>query len=122
MSSCLMAGAIMLALAPGDQFSLSWTHSVERQAWSETWALRDGQLQLIRAAVKGSGAGMEPGEGGRFLDGWWVWAPDLPPVSALHLAASGLTPSAWQLCGASCIDLGAAPAEVIDVTPCPPQP
>ncbi len=81
MTGCLMAGATMLALASGSSFTLEWTHSVERQSWRESWEVTaDHRLHLTEAAVKGSGAGMEPGPGGHFEDGWWVWAPDLPPV------------------------------------------
>ncbi|MHC9235070.1 DUF1850 domain-containing protein [Pseudooceanicola sp. 502str34] len=127
MSSCLLAGAMVLSLAAGDRFSLEWTHSVEKQAWRETWevipsktmeATGDRRLHLVEAAVKGSGAGMEPGEGGHFEDGWWVWAPDLPPVRALTLAASGETPSAWTLCGAECVELGATSGAPIHLAPC----
>ncbi|MBE3639975.1 DUF1850 domain-containing protein [Mangrovicoccus algicola] len=122
MSACLMAGAAMLTLAAGNGFTLEWTHSVERQAWRETWVVTpQHRLKLTEAAVKGSGAGMEPGPGGHFEEGWWVWSPDLPAIAALSLAASGATPSAWRLCAARCIDLGAAPGQPVGVTamPCP---
>ncbi|MEZ5450817.1 MAG: DUF1850 domain-containing protein [Thiolinea sp.] len=32
-------------------------------------------LQLLQARVKGSGAGMEPGDDAVLKDGWWVWQP-----------------------------------------------
>ncbi|MCA0939735.1 DUF1850 domain-containing protein [Salipiger pacificus] len=120
MTGCLMAGAMMLALAEGGSFTLEWTHSVEREEWRETWEItEDRRLQLTEAAVKGSGAGMEPGEGGHFEDGWWVWVPDLPPVPALNLAASGKTPSAWTLCGEACTELGASSGKPVQLIPCP---
>ncbi len=118
MSACLMAGALAIGLAAGDRFTLEWTHSVERQEWRETWEVASGRLHLVQASVKGSGAGMEPGPGGAFRDGWWTWHPDLPPVPALVLAASGETPSAWQLCGAACHDLGATSGQPIRIVPC----
>ena len=118
MSGCLLAGATMLALAHGG-FTLEWTHSVERQDWRETWEITpDHRLRLTQAAVKGSGAGMEPGPGGHFEDGWWVWTPDLPPVPALVLAASGETPSAWTLCATECIALGAISGQPVRIAPC----
>ncbi|NIZ08496.1 DUF1850 domain-containing protein [Pseudooceanicola sp. HF7] len=118
MSACLMAGALAITLS-GNAFTLEWTHSVERESWRETWEVADRRLHLTEAAVKGSGAGMEPGEGGHFEDGWWVWAPDLPPVRELVLAASGLTPSAWQLCAdGTCHELGAQPEAPLHVAPC----
>jgi len=119
-SGCILAGALMLALADSGSFTLQWTHSVERQDWRETWEVtQDNRLHLTQAAVKGSGAGMEPGPGGRFENGWWVWAPDLPPVPALVLAASGETPSAWTLCGADCTRLGASAGQPVRLSPCP---
>ncbi|WP_109467999.1 DUF1850 domain-containing protein [Albibacillus kandeliae] len=119
MTGCLMAGATMLALASGSSFTLEWTHSVERQSWRESWEVTaDHRLHLTEAAVKGSGAGMEPGPGGHFEDGWWVWAPDLPSVPELVLAASGETPSAWRLCAADCTDIGATSGQPIRVAPC----
>ncbi|WP_349295035.1 DUF1850 domain-containing protein (plasmid) [Thioclava sp. 'Guangxiensis'] len=119
MSGCLMAGAMMIALGSGGSFTLEWTHSVEREDWRETWEITaDHRLHLAQAAVKGSGAGMEPGDGGHFEEGWWVWTPDLPPVPALVLAASGKTPSAWRLCGVGCIDLGAFSGQPVQVVPC----
>ncbi|KAA2315066.1 DUF1850 domain-containing protein [Pseudooceanicola sediminis] len=118
MSGCVMAGALALGLAAGNRFTLEWTHSVEREAWRETWEVADHHLHLVEAAVKGSGAGMEPGPGGHFQDGWWIWVPDLAPVAELNLAASGMTPSAWRLCGADCVDLGAEPGEALRIAAC----
>jgi len=119
MTGCLMVGAAMLALSGSGQFTLEWTHSVERQAWRETWEItQDHRLHLVEAAVKGSGAGMEPGPGGHFQDGWWVWTPDLPPVPSLILAASGQTPSAWTLCAADCLQIGATSGQPVTVAPC----
>ena len=52
-----------------------------------------------RGARQGSGAGMEPPEGAVLKDGWWVYAPELPPQATLVLAASGATGEGWTLCG-----------------------
>ncbi|QPM92204.1 hypothetical protein PSAL_034680 [Pseudooceanicola algae] len=119
-----MAGAMVLGLAAGDRFTLEWTHSVERETWRETWEIvtPDGspekRLHLVEAAVKGSGAGMEPGPGGHFEAGWWIWVPDLAPVRELVLAASGETPSAWTLCAAKCVQLGAHAEAPLHIAPC----
>ena len=73
MGSCLIAGAMTLALAsPG--FTLSWTHSVEKITWRESWAITGTGLRLTEAAVKGSGAGMEPGDGAVLRNGWCAGA------------------------------------------------
>ena len=79
MSSCLMAGALALALAPGGHFTLEWIHSVEKDGWREEWQVTDAGLVNTLAAVKGSGAGMEPGEGGHWDGDWWVWEPHTRP-------------------------------------------
>lgn len=120
MSACLMVGAVALALA-SDGFRLEWSHSVEHLAWREDWRVVDGALRLDRAAVRGSGAGMEPGPDAMLEDGWWIWRPDLPPQPHLLLAASGATDGGWHLCaGADCRVLGAHAGQPIDLRPCPP--
>lgn len=105
---CLAAGMLATSLALGD-FTLAWTHSVEKTEWREHWRIEDGALRLLEARVKGSGAGMDPGAGARLEDGWWVWTPQLPPVPELVLARSGATAD-WRLCdaaGGDCRDLAA---------------
>ena len=122
MTTCLAAGALLLAL-PQPQFTLEWTHSVEKTQWREEWRIEDGTLHLTRAMVQGSGAGMDPGEGAVLRNGWWVWVPDLSPQAELHLAASGATPSAWRLCsGDDCHDLGAEPGAALRLAPCDTPP
>lgn len=118
MSSCLIAGTVLIALGAGGGFSLEWTHSVEKERWREDWQVQDGRMVLRRAAVKGAGAGMEPGPDGRFEQGWWVWAPAAPPVAELVLAASGETPSGWRICAKDCIILGATPGAPLTLRPC----
>jgi len=118
MSSCLMAGALALALAPGGHFTLEWIHSVEKEGWREEWQVTDAGLVNTLAAVKGSGAGMEPGEGGHWDGDWWVWEPHTRPIPRLVLASSGATVSGWQLCGADCVTLGAEGGEPIVLAPC----
>ncbi len=120
--ACLLVGATAVALASGG-FDLTWRHSVEKTEWRESWNVAEGALQLTEAAVKGSGAGMDPGPGARLERGWWVWAPELPPVPALTLAASGATGGGWRLCdGATCREIGAAPGAAIRLAPCPDDP
>ena len=112
-----MAGKTTLLAATA--FTLSWTHSVEKTEWREAWALTDGRLVVTESRVRGSGAGMDPGEGAVLRDGWWVWQPKLPPVPRLTLAASGATLSPWTLCaGGQCLELGARLGETATVEPC----
>ena len=122
MSGCLLAGTMAIALAPGGAFSIEWSHSVEKIRWHEDWQLAPEGLILRRAAVKGSGAGMEPGPGGHLEDGWWVWVPDLPPQRELRLAASGETGQGWQVCGTECVTLGADAGAPLILRPCPNAP
>lgn len=120
MALCVMAAGKATAIAL-TAFTLSWTHSVEKTEWRESWAIEGDRLALTQAEVKGSGAGMDPGEGAVLKDGWWVWTPDLAPVESLSLAASGATVSAWHLChDGGCTDLGALPGDGIMLKPCQP--
>ncbi|MDI3336066.1 DUF1850 domain-containing protein [Defluviimonas aestuarii] len=119
--ACLLVSAsatTTLTLASAS-FDLSWRHSVEKTEWRETWIVEGGRLHLTEAAVKGSGAGMDPGKGAALIDGWWVWTPDLPPVPNLTLAASGATGGGWRICdGTICHEIGAEPGEAIRLSPC----
>lgn len=93
---CLFAGAASLRFAAG-LVTLAWTHSIEKVEWRETWAATPAGLELTEARIKGSGAGMEPGDDARLEDGWWVWRPRRPALAELHLARSGAT-SDWRIC------------------------
>lgn len=117
---CVLAAGKTTAIAL-TAFTLSWTHSVEKTEWRESWAIEGDRLALTSAEVKGSGAGMDPGESAVLRNGWWVWTPKLQPVESLSLAASGATVSAWHLChDGECTDLGAEPGGAITLKPCAP--
>ncbi|WP_042694560.1 DUF1850 domain-containing protein [Azospirillum sp. B506] len=90
---CLFAlGGALLASLPGTEFTLSWTHSIEKTEWRESWTAEAGRLRLVEARIRGAGAGMEPGPDARLTaDGWMVWKPALPPQDSVTLAASGFT-------------------------------
>ncbi|WP_299839490.1 DUF1850 domain-containing protein [uncultured Jannaschia sp.] len=112
-----MLGATLLHLAAPD-FTLRWTHSVERTEWVERWTVAGDHLTLRSAAVRGSGAGMEPGPDAVLRDGWWV-SPGGLDVPALHLAASGATTGGWTLCAdGTCRELGAVPGGPLRIAPC----
>ena len=115
---CVVAAGKAMMIATSI-FSLSWTHSVEKTEWQEKWHVTGQGLELNEARVKGSGAGMDPGEGARLEDGWWVWSPELPAIPELVLAASGETVSAWSLCHPNgCVELGADAQEPVRIRPC----
>lgn len=116
-----IGGGKAIALAAG-LFTLSWTHSVEKVTWQERWAVSPDWLVLKEARVKGSGAGMEPGEGAHRKDGWWIWEPKATPLPELVLASSGATGAGWTLCGADgCQELGRGAGDPIVLHPCKSQ-
>jgi hypothetical protein len=115
---CVLAAGVLMNWS-ASTFTLSWTHSVEKTAWQESWMIEGDALILQQARVKGSGAGMDPGEGARLLDGWWVWQPSLPPVPSLMLSASGATISPWTLCVlGECMSLGEFAQEPVKLWSC----
>ena len=119
MSLCILAGG-KLATVAATLFTLSWSHSVQKTEWRETWAVTPDGLEIREAAIKGSGAGMEPGPDARLQDGWWVWHPTLPPQPRLLLAASGATGGGWLLCHErGCLTIGAMSGEAAVLSPCP---
>lgn len=100
-------------------FSLSWTHSVERSEWQEDWQITETGLVLTQARIKGSGAGMEPPEGAKLIEGWWIFKPNLPAQKSLILASSGRTGGGWRLCTSDrCIDLGKTAGPPIRLSHC----
>ena len=107
---CLMvAGAMAARLAlDGGMFELSWTHSIEKGAWQERWQVADGALRPVEARIRGSGPGMEPPEGGRWVDGFWVYEPAVPPQDSVTLANSSNTAD-YTLCTAK----GCAPLAIL---------
>ncbi len=96
MKICLLAGALVLPLA-GERATLAWTHSVEKIPWEEDWRATAGGLVIEAARVRGSGAGMEAGEGAHRVGDGWEWRPSLPPQARVVLARSGATAD-WRIC------------------------
>ncbi|HEV7369022.1 DUF1850 domain-containing protein [Arenibaculum sp.] len=120
---CIAAVAgTLLASVPADRFELSWTHSVEKIAWREAWAVADGGLVLEEAAIRGHGAGMEVPDGAVLEGGWWRYRPDLAPLERVVLANSTFT-SDYELCAAgACTPLAAltgTPDRPVALFPCP---
>nr|WP_207458274.1 DUF1850 domain-containing protein [Azospirillum sp. SYSU D00513] len=116
------AGGPPLARLPGDAFSLAWTHSVERIEWREDWRISGGQLRLVEARVRGSGAGMEVPDGARLVEGAWVYRPQLPPLDRLTLANSGFTADyricSWGTCR-PLAELAGPPGRPLALYACP---
>ncbi len=105
MSGFCIAAAGAAIHAAASVFSLSWTHTVEKTLWQETWRVEESRLILTEARVKGSGAGMEPAPDARLEGGFYVWMPD----EARKKIVLRRDPHAgdWRLCAAGrCAELG----------------
>lgn len=107
---CILSAGKTLTLA-ASAFTLSWTHSVEKTLWEESWTADRGGLTVVEGRIAGSGAGMEPPEGAVREGNAYVYRPTVPAVPELVLAASGATGSGWTLCpaggqSAPCLTLG----------------
>lgn len=115
---CIQAAGKVMPLA-ASLFTLSWTHSVEKTSWQETWLVTERGLVIQEARVQGSGAGMEPGDGARSDGHWWVWTPKTAPLQELILASSGATGTGWTVCDKDgCREVGIEAERPIILRPC----
>ncbi|MBP0617198.1 DUF1850 domain-containing protein [Jiella mangrovi] len=116
---CILSAGKAITLA-ATAFTLSWTHSVEKTRWEEHWLAGPKGLTVTEGRIEGSGAGMEPPENARLVDGAYVYELSRPPVPELILAASGATGGGWRLCaaGSPCLTLGKAASDPIHVSWC----
>lgn len=96
LSLCLASAGVVKALSIA-AFTLAWTHSIEKTAWQEDWLVTPAGLELVRARIKGLGAGMEPPPEARLVDGWFQWAPPPVPRPGVVLGNSGAA-GEWHLC------------------------
>ena len=117
---CLAAGALLVPLG-ASEITLSWRHSVQKSLWEEVWRETPAGLVIAEARIQGSGAGMDPPDGARLVDGFWRWHPGLPALREVVMRRSGATAD-WRVCvEGRCRSLGELlPAEVDPVTmkPC----
>jgi hypothetical protein len=88
MPVCLAVAGALVASLPTQAFSLVWSHSVEKTEWREEWSVEGDRLRLAEAAVRGSGAGMEPPADAAFVDREWRYQPGVPPLHRLALKNS----------------------------------
>ncbi len=102
---CLLVAGVLQATVTGPEFTLAWTHSVERIRWEERYRIEDDRLRLVEARVRGHGAGMEPPPGARLQDGTWTWVPGTV-VPELQLARSTATADYTLCAGGRCRALG----------------
>lgn len=95
------------------QFTLAWTHSIEKVRWEEDYnVVRDshsGQpaLRAGQARIRGSAAGMEPPEHAVLQQGWYVYQPPAGPLPPLQLTRSSYTADYQWCVNGSCLPLSA---------------
>ncbi|MGE5171452.1 MAG: DUF1850 domain-containing protein [Rudaea sp.] len=94
---CLLVAGVLRATLPTAEFTLAWTHSVQKTRWEERYRVAGSDLELVAARVQSSGAGMEPPPQAHLRDGWWSWRPTVPPLPQLLLTLSPFTRD-YDLC------------------------
>ena len=102
---CLVAAGILRATLPWSEFTVAWTHSVEKTRWEERYAISGTSLTLVEARVQAVGAGMEPAADAVLRDGWWHWTPRADPLTELRLTYSTFTQDYTICAGRRCSSL-----------------
>lgn len=125
MSALCLAVGKTLVMLPVATFTLAWTHSIEKTRWEEDWLIRDEQLIIREARIRGSGAGMEPPAGAVLKNGTWHYQPATPPGShSIRLTHSPYA-AGYELCLAGhCVPLvslivGIDDTATIEMSACP---
>jgi hypothetical protein len=95
--ACLLVAGALRAVVPAQDFTVAWTHSVQKTRWEERYRVDGERLRLVEARIQGSGAGMDPPPDAVFRDGWWTWQPALPALPELRLTLSSYT-RGYDLC------------------------
>lgn len=94
---CLLVAGALRAVIPAHEFTVAWTHSVEKTRWEERYRIDGERLRLVEARIQGSGAGIDPPPDATLGLGWWTWTPSIGPLPALHLTLSPFTRD-YDLC------------------------
>jgi hypothetical protein len=131
---CLLVAGVLRATLPTTEFTLAWTHSVQKTRWEERYRVAGSDLELVWARIQSSGAGMDPPPQARLRDGWWSWRPSIAPLPQLLLTLSPFTQDydiCWRkrcralhelVAGSHAMDRTpggrAADVEVVAVRPC----
>ncbi|MCA1010471.1 DUF1850 domain-containing protein [Halobacillus halophilus] len=71
----------------GAEFSIRWTHSVEKEDWEEMFVLEDGVIELTATRFKTFGAGV-PNDAGEdtFIKDGWVYMTGITQTIGKELA------------------------------------
>lgn len=104
---CLSLAAALqgspVVFVPVTEFTLAWTHSIEKVRWEEDYAVRLGAVHgqpvvhAVQARVRGSAAGMEPPPDAVLRQGWYHYTPAIPNPTELRLTRSEFTPD-YEVC------------------------
>ncbi|MBI3505472.1 MAG: DUF1850 domain-containing protein [Proteobacteria bacterium] len=89
--------ALVGASVPASDFTLAWTHSIEKVRWEEDWQVRGDRIVPIAARVRGGGAGMEPPADAVLRDGWFHYVPHVSPLTHVTLSRRGFAAD-YELC------------------------
>lgn len=101
---CLLAGGAVIRIAAA-AFSIGWVHSIEKIPIRDSFVVEGDRLRLTESRIKGSGAGIEPADDARLVDGWYVWAPADPDRDSVVLRRSGAAGTGdWTFCAAGRCD------------------
>jgi hypothetical protein len=115
------AFALAQATLPTRDFTLAWTHSVEKTRWEEHYRVEGGRLRVVGARIEGSGAGMEPPADAVYRNGGWDYRPHVAPLAKLTLANSDYTGDYTVCWGGHCVPLArllAGRHGPVDLYPC----
>ena len=112
---CLASAAFTAAL-PLSEFTLAWTHSIEKIRWEEDYLVQAQGLELAQARIRGTGAGMEAPDGAVLKDGAWHYQPALHALQRLTLARSPYVTD-YQLCWAGACHSMAEIVGTVDAAP-----
>lgn len=121
---CLVVAGVLRATLPAQEFTLAWTHSVEKIRWEEDYRVERDAILLVSARVRGSGAGMEPPANAVLRDGVWHYRPERPALSGLRITLSPYS-SDYDLCwNEQCAPVTrvvglARPEGVVELVACP---
>lgn len=95
------------------QFTLAWTHTIEKVRWEEDYQvhydslLQQSQLHAVAARVKGSAAGMEPPLEAYLQNGWYHYVPVEKYPTVLRLTRSEFSAD-YEWCDSQgCVPLSA---------------
>lgn len=104
---CLSLAAALqgspVVFLPVTEFTLAWTHSIEKVRWEEDYAVRLEALSerpvlyAVQARVRGSAAGMEPPFDAVLRRGWYHYTPAITSPPELRLTRSEFTPD-YEVC------------------------